>query len=70
MAFRTLLAHQRDLFLDPLFWQALGMARPLTGVMIGANIIGYQNTWQVYETVWFEGRLSNGDGTKFWESLP
>jgi hypothetical protein len=55
---------------DPLFWKALGRARGLTGVVVSDNIIGYQNTWQGYTTVWFETRLSNGDETKFWESLP
>jgi hypothetical protein len=59
-----------DALLDPLFWQALGRARGLTGVMVGNDLIGYQNTWRGYATVWFETRLSNGDETKFWESLP
>jgi hypothetical protein len=61
---------KNDFFIDPLLWRALGKARGWTGVTVGNNIIGYQNSWQRYATVWFEIRLSNGDETEFWQSLP
>jgi len=60
------------IFLDPLFWQALGKARGWP-YMTTANIKGLkveELDWHFFAEEWFETRMSNGDETKFWESLP
>ena len=51
---------RNDVLLDPLFWQALGKGRGWKG-----------EDWKYFGTDWFKTtRMSGGDETKFWESLP
>jgi hypothetical protein len=46
-----------SIYLDPLFWQALGKAR------------GWR-FWKREALCYFDVRLSGRDETSFWESLP
>lgn len=52
--------------IDPLFWQALGKARGFKPTYSDNSIV----TWRYWAQEWFHIKMSNGDETKFWESLP
>jgi hypothetical protein len=54
-----------DILLDPLFWQALGRVRG----WVAENPI-LPPEWLHHAEYYFHIRLSGGDETKFWESLP
>lgn len=66
-----------DIFTDPLFWTALGKVRGWCKDEVteygSCTICGMENcdnNWPSYAGEWFGGiRMSNGDETKFWESL-
>jgi hypothetical protein len=64
------------LFLDPLFWQALGKARGWKDEKVKHGIvyvfggkIAPLERWKVNALHYFETRLSSGDQKRFWESL-
>lgn len=63
-----------EIFLDPLFWQALGNARGWGMIPSGetgrSGAILYENAYKQAARCWFETRISGGDEAKFWESLP
>jgi len=58
--------------LDPLFWQELGKARGWSEKIIMTTFPGNVDVreWWMHALDYFETRLSGGDETKFWESLP
>lgn len=56
-----------EIFTDPLFWQALGKARGWENYYDGEK---HHLHWKDMGVRWFETRMSGGDETKFWESLP
>jgi hypothetical protein len=58
-----------EMFTDPLFWQALGKARGW-GKRIEVVGVGTMIGYHGYAHKWFETRMSNGDETNFWQSLP
>jgi hypothetical protein len=71
MAIVSLLRRGDELMLDPLFWQALGKARGWDPEPEGTPDGGYaNNSWESVALDWFLNRLSSGDETEFWESLP
>lgn len=62
-----------DVFLDPLFWRALGKALGWQERHCSCNGYSYQCdcdfTWLVQAHEFFELKLTGGDEKKFWEEL-
>lgn len=57
--------HER-IFLNPLFWQALGKTRNWERQLSDNSI----SVWRYWAQEWFHVRMVGGDETAFWKSLP